>query len=55
MQFSKRIFISLKIDVRDQTVWKYGQELKQFHSIKMELKLAGSFFSKIHQMAIVEV
>ena len=36
--------LSLKIDVRDQTVWKCGQELKEFHSIKFELKLAGLFF-----------
>ena len=38
--------LSLKIDIRDQTIWKCGQELQPFHSIQMELKLAGLFFQK---------
>ena len=37
---------SLKIDVLDQTIWKYNLELKLFHSIQMELKLVGLFFQK---------
>ena len=44
--------LSLKIDERDQTIWICMLELLLFHSSQLKLKLAGLFFSKIHQMAL---
>ena len=37
---------SLKIDVRDQTIWNCVLELYLFHPSQMKLKLAGLFFQK---------
>ena len=41
-----REHFSLKIDVRDQTIWNCILELQLFYSSQMKLKLAGLFFQK---------